>query len=61
MDGRAKKSVKYAVHCVADWAGSPFVLINPGREALFGRGPCFEAGAVVALDFRSRETTISLA
>lgn len=55
----AKEGVVYAVHCVTDWTNSPFVVVNPHRKALFGRGPCLEIGAVVHLDFRRKATEIS--
>jgi hypothetical protein len=46
----------YKIVCVRHWASSPFVQINPNRQALVGRGICLRLQPVVELDFAHQVT-----
>jgi RNA polymerase sigma-70 factor (ECF subfamily) len=48
------KSTEIETTCVFDWKDSPFVVINPDRVALVGRGLALELRPMIQLDFDKR-------
>lgn len=52
------RRVEWQVYCVFDWARSPFVLINPSRQSLVGRGVLLRLQPKIELDFRARLTEV---
>lgn len=52
------RTKKIAIQFVADWAGSPFKIINPRREALIGRDVLRAFRIEVVLDSSRRKTRI---
>ena len=53
-----ERQIKRGIICVQDWAKSPFVKINPQRQALIGRGVCLRLQPIVELDFGHRFTRV---
>jgi hypothetical protein len=51
-------SHKLPFHCVSNWHTSPFVSINPHRQALAGRDLFLELQPNILLDFAKRRTQI---
>lgn len=49
-DGVARRE-QYKIVCVRNWTSSPFVQINPKRQALVGRGIGLRLQPIVELDF----------
>jgi len=52
------KEVEFLTFCIKNWRASPFVVINPNRTALVGRGLFHKLAPVVHLDFAARQTEI---
>lgn len=50
--------ISKTVICVRDWPDSPFVRINPTREALTGRDIPRKVGVAVTLDFANHTTSV---
>jgi len=49
---------EFLILCVADWGHSPFILINPQRVALTGRGLFLGLKPGIQLDFTNHQTGI---
>jgi len=55
--GTSRRVMKTAV-CVHDWIRSPFVQINPSRQALLGRGVLLDLKPEVRLRFQDQSTEL---
>jgi len=58
-DDSQERQVITPVHCVENWSQSPFVDINPHRQALIGRRVLLDLRPKVCLDFGTRNTQVS--